>query len=326
MDQIRDVATEGADDPPSASILRRLDLLEERLEETQALVARTYESLARWPEMLSNIRAQSDYEAAFAGEPLVSVRVATFNSADVLCERALASLLRQDYANWECLVVGDACDDETGSRVRSLGDARIKFVNLPFRGPYPDTAKALWYVAGIPPANYALENATGKWVAPLDHDDEWADNHISLLLSHAQDTHAEVVYGRIRTILTSTGAEGSMGAWPPQRGEFGFLGAIHHSGLTAMRYDMNCRFADEPGDWNLARRMWDAGVRFAFVDEIVATHFHEPKTGPVGHHELVIAELRDWTRQLEEARDWWRARAEAAEAALPSAQGKAPAP
>jgi hypothetical protein len=31
---------------------------------------------------------------------------------------------------------------------------------------------------------------------------------------------------------------------------------------------------DEPGDWNLCRRMYEAGVKMQFLDKIVATVFY----------------------------------------------------
>ena len=280
------------------------------------MAARSYEAILDWPRRLQEMRQSPDYERAFTKEPLVSVRVATYNAAEILCERALRSLLRQDYCEWECTVVGDSCTDDTAARIAALGDPRIRFINLPFRGPYPLDDKERWYVAGAPPMNRGIREARGQWLAPLDHDDEWDDDHLSVLLAHALETHAELVYGRIRTIDGATGATGEMGSWPPTRGQFGFLGAIQHHGLKRFEYDLNCRFADEPGDWNLARRMWDAGVRFAFLDRAVATHHHIPKHATRSPEQAQIEELREWAAQLEEAKEYWIARAETAEKRL----------
>lgn len=298
-------------------IPRRLELIEARLQEVQGLAAQTYETLADWPSLLERVRRSAGYSAAFdKSEPLVSVRIATFNGSHTLVDRAIGSLLGQTYDRWECIVVGDACTDDTERLVRAIGDPRVSFTNLSVRAPYPDEPKQRWYVAGIPAMNEGARRASGEWIAPLDHDDEWEPDHISELLLHAQKTRSEVVYGRIRTIDVRDGSAGEMGAWPPVRGQFGFLGSIYHAGLTRFPYDPNCRFADEPGDWNLARRWWEAGVRFSFLDRIVATHFHTPRHASLSQEQLLIAELRDWCRQLEEARDHWRARAEAAEADL----------
>ena len=67
------------------------------------------------------------------------------------------------------------------------------------------------------------------------------------------------------------GAAGAVGAWPPRLGDFGFQGAIYNAALRDFGYDLACRHVGEPGDWNLARRMWEAGVRFTYVDRVVTT-------------------------------------------------------
>jgi hypothetical protein len=284
-------------------VLERLDELERRLRDTQAIATRTYEAQFRWPEVVAEIRSAADYDRAFEDDPLVTVRVATFNLGEILVERALASLLRQTYANWECIVVGDALADDTAERIRALGDDRIRFTNLEVRGPYPEDDRARWFVAGTGPMNAGAEAAAGAWIAALDHDDEWDDDHLEVLLREAQRTRAEVVYGRIRILDVQTGAETEMGEWPPVRGGFGFLGAIYHRGLNRIPYDLNARFADEPGDWNLARRLWDAGVRFQFLDRPVATNYFTPRHDALTTDQRVVEELRGWIVELEAARD-----------------------
>jgi hypothetical protein len=46
---------------------------------------------------------------------------------------------------------------------------------------------------------------------------------------------------------------------------------MFHGGLRFLRYDRTCALASEPNDWNLARRAWDAGVRFQFLDRETST-------------------------------------------------------
>src|SRR6266496_3474924 len=55
--------------------------------------------------------------------PLVSVRVATFNRAELLVGRALPSVLNQTYDELEVVVVGDHCTDQTAERIEALGDS-----------------------------------------------------------------------------------------------------------------------------------------------------------------------------------------------------------
>ena len=88
---------------------------------------------------LEALRAGADHRAAYADtEPLVTVRIATYNRAETVCERALASVRRQTYERWEAVVVGDACTDDTAARVATIGDPRIRFHDLGARDPFPD--------------------------------------------------------------------------------------------------------------------------------------------------------------------------------------------
>ena len=62
--------------------------------------------------------------------PLVSVVTATYNRSHVL-RAAIASLLGQTLADWEQIVVDDACSDDTEQAIAAFADPRLRFVNLP---------------------------------------------------------------------------------------------------------------------------------------------------------------------------------------------------
>jgi glycosyltransferase involved in cell wall biosynthesis len=262
---------------------RRFERLEAQVRNAQALAARAYEVAQNWPAVLKQVREAPDYEAAYTEtEPLVTVRIATYNRADVLLERALPSLFAQTYENWRAVIVGDACTDDTEQRVLALADERISFVNLPFRGPYPDDPEARWRVVGYSAMNEGLRIAEGRWIAALDHDDEFEDNHIEVLLDHARRERAELAYGQLRMIDAKTGQlrDDKLCVWPPREGRFNFLASLAHGGLNRFRYDYNCRFSGEAADANLMRRLWEVGVRFAFVDRPVGTYYHTPHVWP----------------------------------------------
>jgi glycosyltransferase involved in cell wall biosynthesis len=243
------------------------------LEHTQGLAGRAYERQGRWPERLASLRQHPEYEQAFAGEPLVSIRIGTYDNAEGLCERALASVRAQTYEHWEAVVVGDATEDDTEERIGSLGDPRIRFWNLPFRAPMPDDPESRYMLTGVAPFNAAADATTGSWIAPIDDDDYWEDDHIEVLLRAAQEEHAELAYGRMRVLLEGSQGATEFGAWPPQAGDFGFQAAIYHGRLAAMLYDANSHLVGEPADWNLARRMLEAGVCFEFVERVVTAYF-----------------------------------------------------
>jgi Glycosyltransferase like family 2 len=264
-----------------------------RLAATQALLARVYERGFDWPTLVAAMREEAGYSEAWEGEPLITVRIATYNKAEVLLSRALPSVLRQTYPNWEVIIVGDCCSDDTAERVAALDHPRIRFENLPVRGPYPADPTSLWHTAGIFPMNRGLELAQGAWVAALDDDDAWDDDHLAVLLEEAKRSRAEIVYGKYRLMDAERGrliAHAFGADYPPSNGAIGFQTALCHGKLSRFRLDPLCYLAGEPGDRNLARRLYESGVRFSALDRVVATYWFDPRTPWSSRH---IRFLRD---------------------------------
>jgi glycosyltransferase involved in cell wall biosynthesis len=251
---------------------QRLAVVEEEIGRLRELVVRAYEDTPRAAAEVLRARRDSSYGDAYGADPLITVRIGAYRGGDVLFERALASVLAQGYPNWEAVVVCDGPDEETARRIAELGDARVRCVQRPRNGPYPSVPFDRWKVAGTHPFNQAVALARGAWIAPLDQDDEWATDHLEALLEAARRTGAEVVYGVSRVVLDD-GTETFFGSWPPTLGDFGFQTAIYHAGLATMLYDANSHLVGEPADWNLARRMLEAGVCFEFVERVVTAYF-----------------------------------------------------
>jgi hypothetical protein len=253
--------------------------LNSRLRRTQALAARAYESLQGWPALLAQARARPDYGGAYADpEPLISIPIPTYHSPETLCRTALASVQAQTYRNWQAIVVGDHCRDDTEERVAALDDPRIRFYNLPVRENDPEDPWERWAVRGSVARSKGIELAQGKWIAPLSHDDQWDPDHLAALLQSARESRAEVAYSRMRMIRAQDRDAtpfATCGVWPPARNQFAWQSAMFHGALRFLRYDRACALASEPNDWNLARRAWEAGVRFQFLDRETATlHVH----------------------------------------------------
>ncbi len=255
----------------NGELAQRLAAAEARVERLQDLVARGYEDTQRAAGLVLDARRDAGYPDAFAAEPLVTARIGAYQGGDLLFERAIASVRAQTYPNWEVVIVCDGRDEETAARVAALGDHRIRCLQRPRNGPYPKEQEKRWLVAGCHPFNQAVALASGNWIAPLDQDDEWLPEHLEVLLDVARTSGAELVYGVSRVDL-GDGSETWFGSWPPQRGDFGFQTAMYHAGLAPLLYDANSHLLDEPADWNLARRMLEAGVAFEFVERVVTTY------------------------------------------------------
>lgn len=91
--------------------------------------------------------------------PLVSVLITVYNDEGNV-GRAIESILKQTYQNFELVIVDDGSTDGTGAVLDSYQkkDGRIKIIRQPNGG----TAGA---------ANHGLKHCTGKYIARLDSDD-----------------------------------------------------------------------------------------------------------------------------------------------------------
>lgn len=234
---------------------------------------------------LRRLRASDDYERAFDDErPLVSVPIPTWKNVDALLEVALPSVLAQTYDNIEVVIVGDAASPDVVQRLSALRDKRVRFVNLPYRGPYPDDPRRRWYAAGIPAINESARLSRGSWIAPQNDDDVFSPDHVERLLAAARSTRSEVAYGRFE--LNVAGRTSSVGGiFPPVMGEFTWQAAIYHAGLRFFEMELGDPWFDRPGDWSLCRRMLIAGVRMTMIDDIVA-QLYQSQTASAEAREL----------------------------------------
>jgi glycosyltransferase involved in cell wall biosynthesis len=210
-------------------------------------------------------------------EPLVTIRISTYNRADLLMERALPSALAQSYERLEVLVVGDATDEATDKAMRSVSDPRVTYVNLPARGLYPEAPQLRHRVAGSHPWNVALALARGSWIAPLDDDDEFTGDHVAVLLDEARRRRLEHVYS-VADLQRPNGDWEKVGEEPLRAGGISHGTVLYSLGLRFFTYSMTCHYIPEPNDWNLWRRMRDAGVRIGFLNRTTFVH-HETAHG-----------------------------------------------
>ena len=101
--------------------------------------------------------------------PSFSVVLATYNRGQHI-RPTIESVLRQSWPDFELIVVGDACSDDTEGAVRSFDDARVSWHNL--------TENCGSQSA---PNNAGIARARGGWIAYIGHDDIWAPDHLSRL-------------------------------------------------------------------------------------------------------------------------------------------------
>jgi hypothetical protein len=217
-------------------------------------------------------RSRSDYELAWTeANPLVSITLPTRDRAELLLTRSLPSLLEQTYPHIEVLVVGDAAGAEVEDALVDYPDPRVRWANLSVRVlAHPDPSRH-WLVGSTLARNLASSMARGRWILHFDDDDQLRPEALELLLERARDTLAEVVYGGY-TAHFPAGVTRSYRVFPPEFGQFGWQGALHHSALPFSR-ELVAAQLGMPGDQWLLERMLRAGVRFVMLDRDVWDYF-----------------------------------------------------
>ena len=237
---------------------------------------------ATWVKALVDaIQADVDkaaFEAAprpqLEGTPLVTVRIPTFGSADLLVERAIPSVLAGVYPNVELLVCSDGPQPHARAAVAAVADRRVRYLELDQRPVYPSRPSAFWQTAGTYATNRLLDEARGAVIAPLDHDDAFTDDHIHLLLEVLRQGAGDFAFGQAMT-EDRNGAWHLLGRAPLTHGYIVHASVMYSHRLSHMRYDPHAWLREEPGDWNLWRRMRDTGAVIHHLPRPVAVHFKE---------------------------------------------------
>jgi glycosyltransferase involved in cell wall biosynthesis len=229
---------------------------------------------------LAEARGETEYNEPFTRpSPLVSVCVATANRAEFLAERCLPSLLRQTYRNLDIVVVGDGCTDDTALRVGRLRDSRIRFENLPIRGPYPRPGLQRWYVAGSNAMNRALDLASGDFVAHLDDDDQALECRMELLVQAIQAAKVEMVWHRFYC-QDERGMWRTLGDGSYALGQITTGSTFYHTYFRHVKWDVGAYTQNVPGDWHRLLRMKKMGMSCGFLAEPLIFHFRERNQKP----------------------------------------------
>jgi glycosyltransferase involved in cell wall biosynthesis len=114
--------------------------------------------------------------------PAVTVIIQTYNRSNIL-PYCIGSVLWQTFSDWELLVMGDGCTDDTAAVVARFADPRIRFVNLDPR---------VGDQSG--PNNEGVRLARGRYVAYFNHDDLWLPDHLEQSVAALEASGADLVY------------------------------------------------------------------------------------------------------------------------------------
>lgn len=221
-------------------------------------------------------RRSRAYRAVYdKAEPLVSICTSTYNRAELVVERAIASSLAQTYRNIEVIVVGDGCTDDTEERVSKINDPRLRFINRSTRGEYPAEPERRWMVAGADAINHAFAMARGDFATQLDDDDMHLPDRVEKLVAEMKRTRADLIFHPFQS-------EQPDGSWSTNPAARFRLGSVTNGAIFYHRWFLGCPFDkqsilrwNEPGDWNRLRKLRYIGAKIVRHPDAMLRHFRE---------------------------------------------------
>lgn len=136
--------------------------------------------------------------------PLVSVIVTVYNGSKYIAE-TLTSVINQDYANLEVIVIDDGSDDDTARIVQQF-PAKIYYEYQQHEG-----IASGW--------NKGVERAGGVYITFIDADDTWSNGKITRQVDYLEKhPETDIVFGFVKEFLSPEIANGQTTAKGPVPG------------------------------------------------------------------------------------------------------------
>ena len=189
--------------------------------------------------------------------PRVTVIIPTYNWSNVL-QYSIGSVLDQTFTDFELLVIGDGCTDDSESVVRAIDDPRVQWIGIARTG----------HQSG--PNNEGLRRARGSIIAYLGHDDLWMPHHLALHVA-AIEAGADFTCS-IAALIAPEGASIDRSHPDARFRRFVPPSSFAHRrelGLTWADY----RELSDPPDRDLTMRVVRSGARIAIVPRLTVLKF-----------------------------------------------------
>lgn len=122
-------------------------------------------------------------------EPLVSIVTAAYNSEKTIGE-TIRSVIRQDYVNWEMIIVDDGSTDRSVELIENIikSEGRARLIK---NSENMGTARS---------RNRGLQESGGKYITFIDSDDVWLEHFLSSTISLMEKEHYPFVFSSYQRI------------------------------------------------------------------------------------------------------------------------------
>jgi glycosyltransferase involved in cell wall biosynthesis len=215
------------------------------------------------------------------------------NSTIFYLTRALESIKNQTYKNYKVFLIGDKYEDNNEFNLLSkIIDAdKIFSINLNYayeRDKYFDKPNILWTCGGVNAVNIGIEYALKdgfEYVAHLDHDDYWSENHLSEIVNviNIKDNVGFVytLSNFINTVLPSVINDGEIQFSLPEQSNLVHSSTCINFKLLESRYrnmfeSFNHIYPSDADLWNqLKIELNNKNINSFLIKKITCTHDKE---------------------------------------------------
>lgn len=189
--------------------------------------------------------------------PEISIIIPLYNKKDFI-GRAIDSVLRQTFKNYEILIINDGSTDRSPEIVQTYTDPRIRLINQENKGP--GAAR-----------NRGIQEAHSPYIAFLDADDEWMEDFLDIsynsLTSHCNAALTTTLFcvnkpgtpwKGYSLINFQDGYFELNSCFPPEKLQY-IIGAMHAGGSVLCKkeilkkhggfYENGCKFAEDQFLW-----------------------------------------------------------------------------
>jgi len=191
-------------------------------------------------------------------KPRISIITITFNS-ERFVERAIQSIISQNYENLEYIVVDGSSTDGTVDIIKRYEDKISKWISEPDNG----ISNAF---------NKGIKMATGDIIGIINSDDGLLPNALNMI-TEAYEEGVDVYRGKV--LLWKEDTDTKVEEIPSMHFDFKGMNNISHQSTFITKrayeryglYDESCRYAM---DFDLLMRFQNAGARFKYIDGVLA--------------------------------------------------------
>ncbi len=114
--------------------------------------------------------------------PKLSIIIPAHNAEDTI-EKCIGSVLIQNYHDWECFVICDACTDRTAEIVKSIAEKEpaVRFTEADVKNECLGR-------------NIGIDNTSGEWILFIDADDWYLHEFVfQQLMDKADNSKADII-------------------------------------------------------------------------------------------------------------------------------------